>query len=320
VQQLLLTGHYDHVLPSSGHAKNHHVLARLHPDFSWSYQAVDAAVWTATDHKLMSCSFSPRVVPNHGPVKECFRINLKYLELAAIRSLCCDYYSALASEFHHFITESLSQVQRLASSDSLDSISLQDRQSLVDHIDSCLSAAILTSAEEACGSYVPSVIRASPDKLFASLPMAPTLSAAIRIFKRGCRTKAVTLTSRDPDISPAADAVLHYKSVFTQTDARFMPPAQSPYRGVPFVVETDFDVDFTLPALLDFWKNYPSHVSGGEDGIHIKILRALSSTGLPDQAISLFKICCLLGVTPSSWNVSVIHPIPKKKDTSTINT
>jgi hypothetical protein len=317
--QQLLAGPFTHVLPVSGHAKNHHVLARLHPDFSWSYQAVDPAAWTSTDHKLMSCSFTSRVLPDLASVKECFRINLKYLELPAIRSLCGDYYSALASEFDTFIFESLSQVQRLASSGALDSLSLHDRQSLVDHIDACLSSAILTSAEEACGSYVPSVIRASPDKLFSSLPMAPTLSAAIRIFKRACRTKSVVLTSRDPEISPAADAVRHFKSVFTQTDPRFLPPVQSPYRGVPFVSEIDFDVDFTLPALLNFWNKYPSHVSGGEDGIHIRILRALISTALPDQALGLFKMCCLLGVTPSSWNVSVIHPIPKK-DTTTINT
>jgi hypothetical protein len=319
IQQLLLSGHYNRILPSSGHAKNHHVLSRLHPDLSWSYLPVDPNVWTSTDHKLMSCKFTPRVLPDLGPIKECFRINLRYLDFAAIRSLCSDYYSVLASEFDQFIVDALSRVEHLASTSSLDSLCLLDRQSLVDHIDSCLSSAILTSAEEACGSYTPSVIRASPDKLFALLPTAPTLPAAIRIFKRACRTKTVTLTSRDPSISPAADAVLHYKSVFTQTDPRFRPPVQSPYRGVSFVSEMDPDVDFTVEALLRFWQKYPTHVSGGEDGIHIRILRALSNTALPDHTIGLFKICCLLGVTPSSWNVSVIHPIPKK-DTTTINT
>ena len=73
------------------------------------------------------------------------------------------------------------------------------------------------------------------------------------------------------------------------------------------------------PSLLHFWSKYPTHVSGGEDGIHIRLLRALIHTALPHQTLRLFKICCLLGVTPSSWNVSVIHPIPKK-DTTTINT
>ncbi len=319
IQKLLLAGHYTRLLPASGLAKNHHVLARLHPDFSWSYQPVDPSVWTSTDHKLMSCTFTPRAQPDFGPTKECFRINLRYLEQAAIRSLCCDYYSALASEFDHFIAEALSRIQCLASTSSLDSLSLQNRQSLVDHIDACLTSAILTSAEEACGSYIPSVIRTSPDKLLASLPTAPTLSAAIRTFKRACRSNTVALTSRDPLISPGADAVLHYKSVFTQTDPRFVPPVLSPYRGVSFASEMDFDLDFTLPALLHFWRKYPSHVSGGEDGIHIRLLRALIHTALPHQTLRLFKICCLLGVTPSSWNVSVIHPIPKK-ETTTINT
>ncbi|KAI9242845.1 MAG: hypothetical protein BYD32DRAFT_456726, partial [Podila humilis] len=112
--------------------------------------AEDSAGSTDGDHKLMSCSFTLRAQPDFGPVKECFRINLRYLEHAAVRSLCCDYYSALASEFDHFIAETLSQIQRLASTNSLDSLSLQNRQSLVDHIDACLSSAILTSAEEAC--------------------------------------------------------------------------------------------------------------------------------------------------------------------------
>ncbi|KAG0076633.1 hypothetical protein BGZ93_003923, partial [Podila epicladia] len=242
----------------------------------------------------MSCTFTPRALPLSGTADECFRINLKYLDLAAIRSLCCDFYSALASEFDQFIDEAWSGVQRLAASDKLDSLCLEERQGLVDHLDSCISSAILTAAEEACGSYKPSAVRASSDKLFASLPTAPTLSAAIRTFKRACRSKTVTLTSRDPDISPADDAALHYKAVFTQTDPRFIPPAQSPYRGVTFVPEIDFDMDFTLPALLNFWRKYPTHVSGGEDGIHIRLLRTLMHTELPHQTLKLFKMCCLL--------------------------
>lgn len=319
VQQLLLAGAYDRVLPVVGHAKNHHVLARRHPDLNWTYEDVLPTLWTSTDHKLMSCRLTPRALPDIEPLKECFRVNIKYLEIPAVRSLCCDYYSALAGEYDEFITETLSQIQVLSSNGSLQSLPLEARQSLVDHIDGCLSSAILTAAEESCGSYVPSVIRASPDKLFASLPAAPTLSAAIRIFKRASRAKAVVLTSRDPTITPAADAVLHYKSVFTQPEVRFLPPARSRYRGAPFVPEIDFDDEFTLPALLKFWRYYPSHVSGGEDGIHIKILRALIDTELPAQTLKVFKICSLLGITPSSWNISVIHPIPKK-DTTTINT
>lgn len=319
IQQLLLAGHYTLVRPSSGRAKNHHVLARHHQDFSWEYKQVDPAVWTSTDHKLMSCKFTPRAIPTLGISKEAFRISLKHLEHAAIRSLCCSYYSALASQFEEFIASSLTQVRRLAAAGSLDQLIPQDRQDLVDHIDSCLSAAILTAAEEACGSYTPSAVRASPDRMFASLPLLPSLSASIRTYKRACRSKTIALTSRDPNISPAEDAVLHFKTVFTQRDPRFLPPAQSPYRGVSFVTEMDPDEDLNEDGLLRFWSKYPTYVSGGEDGIHIRILRAMCDSHLPTHTIGLFRLCCLLGVTPASWNVSVIHPIPKK-DTSTINT
>ncbi|GJJ78332.1 hypothetical protein EMPS_10691 [Entomortierella parvispora] len=35
--------------------------------------------------------------------------------------------------------------------------------------------------------------------------------------------------------------------------------------------------------------------------------------------LAFFRICCLLGVTPSSWNVSVINPIPKTEGATTID-
>ncbi|GJJ74868.1 hypothetical protein EMPS_07226 [Entomortierella parvispora] len=305
--------------PSSVYAKNHHVLARFHPDFSWRYERVDPSVWTDTDHSLMSCKFTPRDIHDTGTTDECYRISLKYLELKAVRSLCCGYYMELANQFDKFIMDTVSRVRRLSDARSLDGVSLQDRQAVVDHLDDCLSSAILTAAEEACGSYVPSVIRTTPDKLSDSLSSVPKMNDAIRIFKRACRSQVVALKSRDPTISPVADVVSHYRSVFTQPDPRFLPAARSPYRGISFEPDPGLDDMFTKDNMQAIWKKYPTNASGGEDGIHVQLLRALQGTELPEHIAGLFRICCLLGVTPSSWNVSVINPIPKTEGATTID-
>ncbi|KAF8942984.1 hypothetical protein BGZ46_006616, partial [Entomortierella lignicola] len=178
---------------------------------------------------------------------------------------------------------------------------------------------VYTSAEEVCGSYTPSVMRATADKFWSSIPDAPTISDAIRAFKNASRTKTVTITSRDDALTAEEDAVNHFSSVFSQSKPEFLPPDVSPYRGSTYASEVDFDIDFTLQKLLKFWHKYPTHVAGGTDGIHVKLLRALEESSMPACLLELFHLCLLLGVTPTSWNKSTIFPIPKR-DTTTIDT
>lgn len=315
--QVLQRGSYSLVLPSPGFAKNHHVLVRGTQDFSWSY--TDASHLRQSDHQLMSCEFRPRVSVDLGNSQEATRISLKYLQHAAIRSLCCDYFQVFTDGLLPYSHDLLESVQSYASASQLDVFTLQERQQIVDFLDQAISQAILLSAEEVCGTYTPSKMRGTADELFASIQDAPSVSDAIRAFKRACRSNAVTLTSRDPAITPAQDAVLHFTSVFTQPNPDLLPPAVSPYRGVSFESEIDFEQDFTTDALIRFWSKYPTHVSGGLDGVHVRLLRALSDSSMPDLVTTLFRLCCLLGVTPVSWNRSAIFPIPKKKE-STIDT
>lgn len=317
IRQLFQLGAYSLVLPSPGSAKNHHVLVRQRQDFFWSY--VDSAHLTRTDHKLMDCAFTPRTPVPVDDRREAFRISLKYLQHAAVRSLCCDFYESLATDFSQYCQDTLSAITAHAQHHQLDVFSLQERQSIVDQLDAAISTAILVSTEEACGSYSPSAMRATPDRYMAMIPDAASVSDAIRAFKRASRSRQVVLTSRDPTLTAAQDAVLHYTSVFQQTNPALMPPDESPYRGCTFESEVIFDTDFTAKALERFWSKYPTHVAGGLDGIHVRILRALSPSSMLSHVVSLFRICVLLGVTPASWNRSTIFPIPKKA-TSTINT
>lgn len=315
--QTLQRGSYSLVLPSSGFAKNHHVLVRGTQEFSWSY--VDASHLRNTDHKLMSCEFRPRVRVDLSDSQEAFRISLKCLQHAAIRSQCCEYFDLCAYELQMYCVDLLESVQSYASASQLDVYSIDERQRIVDYVDQAVSQTILFSAEEVCGTYTPSKMRATADQLFASIGDAPSISDAIRAFKRACRSNTVTLTSRDPAITPAQDAVAHFTAVFTQPNPDLLPPAVSPFRGVSFESEIDFDQDFTTDALVQFWSKYPTHVSGGLDGVHVRLLRALSDSSMPELVTILFRLCCLLGVTPVSWNRSAIFPIPKRKE-STIDT
>ena len=317
VMDALPHGGYFMPLPSPGFARNHHVLARPAASVSWSY--TDASHLVSTDHKLMSCTFAPRAPLDTTASQEAFRINLRPLEHASIRSELCTYFDLCAEEFAQYSQDQLAAVRAHADNHQLDRYSLQERQAIVDSLDHAISSAIITAASDVCGTYTPSVIRTTVDRFWSSIPEAPSISDAIRCFKRACRAKTVTLTSRDPDITPADDALRHFSKVFTQTNPDFLPPEVSPYRGVSFASEVDFSVDFGMPALLRFWSKYPTHVAGGTDGVHVRLLRVLSDSSLPSRVLELFHICCLLGVTPTLWNRSTIFPIPKK-ETTTIDT
>ncbi|KAF9554730.1 hypothetical protein EC968_009462, partial [Mortierella alpina] len=216
----------------------------------------------------MDCSFTPQTPVPLDDRREAFRISLKYLEHAAVRSLCCDYYESVSTDFSQYCQDTLSSVVAHAQHHQLDVFSLADRQAIVDYLDAAISQAILVSTEEACGSYSPSVMRATPDRYMAMIPEAASVSDAIRAFKRASRSRQVVLTSRDPTITAAQDAVLHYTAVFQQPDPVFVPPETSPYRGRTFESEMLLDTDFTKKSLERFWSKYPTHVAGGLDGIH----------------------------------------------------
>ncbi|KAF9342274.1 hypothetical protein BGX26_007914, partial [Mortierella sp. AD094] len=139
---------------------------------------------------------------------------------------------------------------------------------IVDYFDQCIVSAITSSAEEVCGTYKPSVMRATADQFWSSIPDAPSVSDAIRAFKRASRSKTVILTSRSPNIAPADDAVNHFTAVFSQPNPAFQAPDISPYRGVSFASEVDFDTFFKKEDLVYFWEKHPTHVAGGMDGVH----------------------------------------------------
>ena len=310
----LSTGPYDLCLPSSGHSKNHHVMTRPSTGFAWCYR--DASFLTQTDHQLMDCSFIPHAHVDVGNDVEAFRINLKPLQHAAIRSELCACFDLCADEFSQYSKDQLAIIEYCSKAGLLEQFGLQERQDLVDYLDQCIVSAITSSAEEVCGTYKPSVMRATADQFWSSIPDAPSVSDAIRAFKRASRSKTVTLTSRNPDISPADDAMAHFTEVFSQRNPAFLPPDISPYRGLSFISEVDFDVFFRKEDLIRFWEKYPTHVAGGMDGIHVRLLRALTDSVMVDRLIELYHLCLLLGVTPASWNRSTIFPIPKRDDTT----
>lgn len=310
----LSAGPYFLSLPSSGHSRNHHVITRPTTSFSWCYR--DASFLTQTDHQLMDCTFVPHCQVDLGNDKEAFRINLKPLQHAAIRSELCACFDLCADEFSQYSKDQLAIVQYCSKAGLLDQFTLQERQDIVDYLDQCIVNAITSSAEEVCGTYKPSVMRATADQFWSSIPDAPSVSDAIRAFKRASRSKTVILTSRSPDVTPADDAVAHFTSVFSQSNPAFQAPDVSPYRGVSFDPEVDFDVFFKKEDLVHFWEKYPTHVAGGMDGIHVRLLRALSDSVMVDRLVELYHLCLLLGVTPASWNRSTIFPIPKRDDTT----
>lgn len=168
------------------------------------------------------------------------------------------------------------------------------------------------------GSYLPSSVRSSRDPLPRRALRRPDPSTAIRLYKRSLRSKAVPIISRDPLLSPLADATLFTETLYAQPNPllRWIPPEVPLSEGSLSLAD--------LFAPLDVWnaiRRYPTHKAPGPDCLPPALIRALAGPRpSPDVSpssfllllSSLFRYCALNGATPPSWNTALVTPIPKK--------
>jgi hypothetical protein len=146
--------------------------------------------------------------------------------------------------------------------------------------------------------------------------------SATKIFKTSQKQSNpdVQVCSRSSSIPVLDDAVAYFEEVFSDPppDSK-IPDPQSPTSNSPSQV-CNLDSYFSVESIIKAIKDYPNGKSAGPDPISSTILKTLAFGSTFGQDLyRLFQLCLRLECTPSVWNISHIHPIPKSATSKTID-
>lgn len=186
-------------------------------------------------------------------------------------------------------------------------------QDLLDTVYSSFSQELALLADDLFGEYQPGSVKMQQDLSSLSHMLAPSHAGAIRMFKRSMRSHAHSqqLLSRT-GASVAEEAHAHYQHTYAATmrlESDDVPPLPAEEERIPW---QECRRVFTITAVRKAIATYPTHKSGGADGIHTLFLKALiKEDGFCDILGQVFALCLHLGSSPTSWNLAVTHLLPK---------
>ncbi|OMJ28673.1 LINE-1 retrotransposable element ORF2 protein [Smittium culicis] len=125
--------------------------------------------------------------------------------------------------------------------------------------------------------------------------------------------------SRSDDISALQDSINFYKELYSNDIDSTMLTCQ--YTPVDhYCYDYGLDKFFSHSNIKKSIDAYPSSKSAGPDPLHINILKALAcSNAFISDLHVMFRYMLKYATTPKCWNTSHIYPIPKSKDSMTID-
>lgn len=290
-----------HIIPSHGCARVDHV---------YSVGAADVEVVHApvtTDHELLMLSL-PTVTPRPTALQGLRRYRLALLDRDEMSEMMTSAYDSICGLTTSAIHEGCRRLPHL---------DVQGRQGMIDALDALVLESVAHTAEVCLGSYSVTEARSGPDTALERLMEAKTQTSAIQLFKRSCRVQQRPLVVSDPLKTLPIEVEEHFKSVYTQPrkDLLLCKHELDGMYGVGDWALVEFVSEQNIAKFIN---GYPAHKSCGIDGIHVRIMKALSGGLLTEHLHGLFRLCCLTGLTPARWNTALVFPIPKHKDAVTI--
>jgi hypothetical protein len=294
-----------HLIPKSGKTRVDHAFAS--PLLRASMDISSAPV--PSDHDLIVVSF-PR--PNLTPAlyddlleQSAVRFNIRRLSDPVALSYfarLCEYNSEHLSLV---VTSAIQNLPRLP---------VPDRRDIINSIDSIIRSTIIDICSHSIGSYIPR----EAEIIGNHKTHVPPFSAddVIRAVKSNHRnsTKKLVIHSRSPEVTPIEDACQFLSQLYSVPATQYESVDTSLQCVGDVEIASMFSPDSVKGAIL----SYPSSRSCGPDGIHIAILKAISTTSLINPISDFFKLCGLTGISPVGWNHSSILLIPKKDEHLTV--
>ena len=246
-----------------------------------------------SDHpNILELSLQLKTNTTHNlPVERTIKFNVHYLKNSWIRKLLINSYDSMAG-----------LINILFENDELN----HD----VDMLDKFLLEYVQTACEVILGIKNPETMDyGKPVQLSKIISECSNLSA-IKTFKQSLKCQKMRIPCSENAKSPIEETESFYKDLYTQR-ANHLKTCR----------KTNHPIEYKLSdeEILEEIRKYPGGKSCGEDGIHISILKTLSnSKSFVSNIRTLFQACFTSGKTPTRWNYSIIYPIPKNKNPSSI--
>jgi hypothetical protein len=189
-------------------------------------------------------------------------------------------------------------------------MNVQERALFVDNLYDRLLKATSHVCEEVLGSYEVNEARARPDSLLDTLKPSSDNSTVAKIFKRSLRFAQNRLIPSSPEIALVDEIYKYFSAIYIPEDTAnyALSGEQESIYGTGSYEFADL-IDGT--RIVDFFRRYSTAKSCGPDALHTRLIRALLPSKFGRHITILFKLFCIIGITPSNWNLVCIYPLPK---------
>jgi hypothetical protein len=181
-------------------------------------------------------------------------------------------------------------------------------------LDALLVAKIETISGQVLGTYSPHQVRKKDDRVAGQLSNRQDMAATMQLLKRGLRSSTANcpVVSSSKTATPMQECMQHYSKLFTLPEGNISsqsgtqsrhntyltPPPQSnnPLPSLPNnTPESEEDLGgsglldcITEDAIKHKIHKMSASTSPGLDGIHLKMLKPLLDTSLPQELCILF--------------------------------
>ena len=138
-----------------------------------------------------------------------------------------------------------------------------------------------------------------------------TNTSAIKIFKQSMKTQRIRIPALSVDSSPLRETYDFFQELYCQ-------PLKTIKKYEIADCSTGYNV--TNEEITEEILKYPGGKTCGEDGIDSLIIKSLAqSSNFLNHIKKLFQKCLDSGRTPVRWNSSIIYPIPKNSNPTSIS-
>ena len=140
----------------------------------------------------------------------------------------------------------------------------------------------------------------------------------MQLLKKSYRqSQSQPIISRNPLIPASQDIFNYFKSSFGGDCAPSRPPSSQSWSKNPnHIIDPSY---FSPSCIQNFLNTYPKNISCGQDSIHQNILAALENSKFYSDLSDFFSDCNEKCLTPPHWNLAIVKPIPKMKNSKYIS-
>lgn len=265
----------------------------------WTFHRTEDLGYSS-DHGYMKLSIEIRP-ERHARTKEStVRVATSRLRLPNKSEELVEAYNERTKGLTHLLQYTKSTLPKLVTE-----LTRGELQELVDSLNDTFTTMIWKVGASVLGTYVVQEAKQRPDKYLEELAQDPSYLAAVKLFKKAQRHHVRQLEPTDVNVAVEEEARKFFADIWSTPDPAPLEPLHR-------LDDSECGSVVQPSTLLSIIKHYPNNRAGGPDGITVPLVKALRSSNMFGQMVTMFDIFHHLGMTPRIWNTALTCLIPKK--------